>query len=180
MVRVGEAEKAKLRQRAGGKRRRRSADRFPEEAKPAKRPVALQLELYVTPVMQEDPDDPGENAQRHDRLEDADRAGTTPGSHTGHRAEHDDEERERDTLGHRVEVLQQRQLDEESDGAKQDEREHDLAQRPISRVIARRAAADRAIAHGASRGVIGTCMGSVYHGPPQIGPPRVASFTSTF
>ena len=99
-VRVGKTEEAELRQRAWGESRRRSADRLPEEAKPAERPVALQLELNVASVVQDDPNGPGCDTERHDGLEEADRAGTTPDSNSDGRTDSDDEEGERNPLGY--------------------------------------------------------------------------------
>ncbi len=93
-----------------------------------KRPVALELELHVASVVQEDADGPSHDAERHDHLKEPDRARAAAGSNADHRAEHNHEERERDPLGNRVEVLEQCQLDEESDGAEQDQREQNLAQ----------------------------------------------------
>src|SRR6478609_1106655 len=171
-IRIGETEEAELRQRARGERRRRSTDRLPEEAKAAKRPVALQLELHIAPVMQQDAYGPSHDAERHDRLEEADRARSSPGANADHRADHYDEERERDRLGYRVEVPQQGQLDEESDGPKQDQREQNLAQRAVARVIVG-GDADRAGAHSAGRTVAETRIVPVYHQLGRIRPRRV-------
>src|SRR5215213_6566173 len=120
---IHQPEQSELGQGTGSERGRRAANRLPEQVEAVAQRLALELELDVAAVVQEDTDRSGYDAEQHHGAEELDRAHTRPPSEHDAAREQEREERERDELQRRLEVLEQQQLEHEPDRAKQDERQ---------------------------------------------------------
>src|SRR5688500_14090055 len=93
-----EPEEPELRQRTWSERGCGPAARLPEQREAAQERIALQLELRVAAIMQEDADEAGDDAEQHHRLEEAYRGRALPPGDHGTGNEHEREQRQRDPL----------------------------------------------------------------------------------
>src|SRR5687767_7014280 len=75
---IHQPEQSQLGDGSGSERGRRAADRLPEEREPAKKRLALELELHVAVVVQEHAERSGGDAEPHQHLEEAYRRRARP------------------------------------------------------------------------------------------------------